>query len=151
MSVDGPSTLTIASARMNVGTVWNASVIRISTSSTRPPRKPARVPTAMPMPRAPAAAASPTVSETRAPWTSIDQMSRPNWSVPERVGGVRQRREHRLRHEVERVAGRDDRRRDGDGRDEDEPAEREPAAPGHRAGSGRERVHRPRAGRGGSS
>ena len=45
---DGPATLTKASASRKVGTVWNASVTRISTSSTMPPAKPAMVPTTPP-------------------------------------------------------------------------------------------------------
>ena len=46
---DGPTTLTKASASRKLGTVWKASVMRISTSSTRPPAKPASVPTSAPI------------------------------------------------------------------------------------------------------
>ena len=45
---EGPTTLTKASASRKPGTVWNASVMRISASSTRPPTKPASVPTMVP-------------------------------------------------------------------------------------------------------
>ena len=63
----GPVTLTKASARRKAGTVWNASVMRISTSSTMPPRNPASVPTIPPMPSAAAADATATRSEVRVP------------------------------------------------------------------------------------
>lgn len=79
---DGPTTLTKASARRKLGTVWKASVMRISTSSTRPPAKPASVPTTAPMNREAAAAASPTASEVRAPWKSSASTLRPSRSVP---------------------------------------------------------------------
>ncbi len=64
---DGPATLTSASASRKLGTVWKASVTRISSSSTSPPTKPATVPTTEPMAMAAAAEARPTASEVRAP------------------------------------------------------------------------------------
>ena len=79
---EGPTTLTKASASRKPGTVWNASVMRISASSTRPPKKPASVPTTVPTAIAVAAAASATASEVRAPCTMPASTSRPSRSVP---------------------------------------------------------------------
>jgi hypothetical protein len=53
---DGPTTLTKASASRKPGTVWNASVMRISASSTSPPANPGSVPTTAPIAMAAAAA-----------------------------------------------------------------------------------------------
>ncbi len=47
--------------------VWNASVIRIRTSSMMPPKNPASVPTNVPTPSAVAAEAIATRSVVRAP------------------------------------------------------------------------------------
>ena len=64
---EGPTTLTKASASRKPGTVWKASVMRISNSSIQPPAKPASVPIMAPTAIAAAAAARPTASEVRAP------------------------------------------------------------------------------------
>ena len=58
------------------------SVIRISSTSTQPPKNPETTPTVPPMTIATKAAAKPTSSETREPKTSSENMSTPPSSVP---------------------------------------------------------------------
>ena len=83
---DGPTTLTKASASRKPGTVWKASVTRISTSSTRPPAKPASVPTTEPTAIDARPRRAPTASEVRAPWTMPGEHV-----AAEPVGAERQR------------------------------------------------------------
>ena len=78
----GPVTEMSASVSRKAGTVWKASATRISASSTQPPRKPAMVPTVMPMNSAAAAAAVATSRVVRAPWMRAERTSRPRRSVP---------------------------------------------------------------------
>ena len=89
------STLTKASASRKPGTIWNASTTRISASSTSPPAKPASVPTSEPMTMATTAAAMPTASEARAPWTQPGQHVAAEPVGAERKGGVGEGRHQR--------------------------------------------------------
>gem|GEM_PF-5493114 len=82
MGSDGPMVLTKASAKRKLGTIWKASVMRISASSMMPPAKPASVPMTVPIRRAAAAAQRPTSSELRAAWNRQARTSRPSVSVP---------------------------------------------------------------------
>ena len=74
------------------------------------------VPTAMPMQIAPAAAARPTTSETRAPWMSWDSTSRPSVSVPSGKRGSVNGGKQRPPDEVQGVARREHGRQHGDER-----------------------------------
>ena len=108
---EGPATLTKASASRKPGTVWKASVMRISTSSTRPPAKPASVPTSAPTTIAAAAAAMPTASEVRAPCTSPASTSRPSRSVPSGSDQSLKGRQQRRPGDRQRIAREEDRAR----------------------------------------
>ena len=62
-----PRAAVITMARMTVGKASMRSVIRMTASSTRPPRKPAMLPSRVPSTSASRTAATPTGIESRAP------------------------------------------------------------------------------------
>jgi len=80
-----PRMATSASSSTKLGMVWNASVTRISTSSTQPPKYPAQAPTATPMVIEIEVATTPIIRLIRAPCKMPARMSRPSWSVPSGV------------------------------------------------------------------
>ena len=62
-----PIIATTTTATSSLGRIWNASVMRISTSSSAPPKKPASMPMLMPSPTLRVALNRPISSETRPP------------------------------------------------------------------------------------
>ncbi len=62
-----PISETTTTATSSLGRIWNASVVRISTSSITPPKKPATMPTVMPTMMLITALNRPMPSETRPP------------------------------------------------------------------------------------
>ncbi len=78
----GPKAKTASRARISEGNANNTSMIRINTSSTRPPIYPAKLPTMTPMVRAMLTDTSPSRSEIREPKITRLSMSRPSVSVP---------------------------------------------------------------------
>ncbi len=84
----GPSTATRAIASSSGGSDSIRSVKRIRIKSTAPPKNPEHRPIAMPMVIVTAIAATPTVSEIRAPKMMRESTSRPSSSVP--IGNARE-------------------------------------------------------------
>jgi hypothetical protein len=83
-----PKTATRTSSSRKLGSVWKASVTRISTSSTQLPWYPASAPMTIPTAIAMEVATTPISSEMRAPWKICAAMSRPELSVPSRKRGL---------------------------------------------------------------
>ncbi len=78
----GWSTATKAIASSSAGNVSITSVNRIRAKSAAPPKKPATSPIATPIVIVITIAATPTISETRAPQMMRESTSRPSSSVP---------------------------------------------------------------------
>src|SRR5579883_1769484 len=84
LTIDGPRYATTASARTKGGKASNTSVRPMMMSSIRPPKYPARRPSAPPARVPRSGARRPTASELRAPKTRRERTSRPRLSVPRR-------------------------------------------------------------------
>src|SRR5579885_1326798 len=84
LPIPAPNRATTSRTRKNRGIDWNSSVIRMSTSSTHPPRYPATTPMATPMTAVMAVTPRTTTIDVRAPWITAPNMSRPRLSVPMR-------------------------------------------------------------------
>ena len=78
----GRSTATKAIASNSAGSVNMTSVKRIKMKSIAPPKKPEARPMVTPMVIVTTIAATPTISEMRAPKMIRESTSRPSWSVP---------------------------------------------------------------------
>ena len=77
-----PMRATMAMASSRGGKLRNTSVIRMITLSTQPPKLPAMAPRGTPMSRDRPTAASAAVRDTRAPYSTRLNRSRPSSSVP---------------------------------------------------------------------
>ncbi len=73
-----------AATRTRAGKAWTTPVTKRTGRSARAPRAPAAPPRSVPAANARAAAANPTGTETRAPWSRRARTSRPRSSVPSR-------------------------------------------------------------------
>src|SRR5262249_34075604 len=80
----GPTMAARKIAHVSPGIASQASVTRMMTWSTQPPRYPDRIPSVVPSTPAKITAVKPTTIDTRAPKISRDSTSRPTWSVPSR-------------------------------------------------------------------
>ena len=69
-------------ARINGGNENTTSMARMTSSSTTRPANPARAPSTTLITNATDTTMLATARSTRAPWTTREKMSRPNWSVP---------------------------------------------------------------------
>ena len=78
----GPSAAANAIARIRSGIVRNTSVTRMIRFSIQPPKNPAMAPSTVPIATARMITVTPATSDTLAPTTSREKMSRPTWSVP---------------------------------------------------------------------
>src|SRR5712692_3481971 len=84
----GPTIAARKIANVSAGNASQASVIRMITWSTQPPRYPDRIPSTVPRMPAKITAMKPTTSETRGPKMRRERTSRPRWSVPSRCSPV---------------------------------------------------------------
>src|SRR2546429_5266832 len=80
----GPTIAARKIANVSAGSASQASVTRMITWSTHPPRYPDRIPSAVPRMPAKITAMNTATSEPRAPKTRRESTSRPRWSVPSR-------------------------------------------------------------------
>ena len=85
LNSDGPREAATTIARMTVGNAMKRSVMRISVSSTQPPKYPATAPMTVPMIIAAITSISASGRLTVAPVISREKMSRPLPSVPSSV------------------------------------------------------------------
>ncbi len=84
LSMPGPNSEITTIARKNRGRTWNASVTRMSTSSTVPPAEPDTAPITNPITATIPATPSPMPIDARAPCRTPLNTSRPRSSVPMR-------------------------------------------------------------------
>src|SRR5881628_2169058 len=84
----GPTMAARKIAKVRAGSASQASVMRMITWSTQPPKKPERIPSAVPITPAKITAVKPTIIDTRVPKISRESTSRPMWSVPSQCSAL---------------------------------------------------------------
>ena len=87
-SMPRPAIDMMVSSSSSPGNAIQASTKRCVTRSRRPPMKPVVPPISTATTTVRTVAASPTVSDSRAPWMRRLSRSRPTWSVPSRYAAV---------------------------------------------------------------